>query len=645
MVIRDGDPPGFTPSSTSHYSHYCHDDTDDTELRRAAAAAQHQTNTAVQRWHNRIANHPRINPSYPSSDPSDPFGESTMAGLPSANPSASYWLQKSEESQRLEDFRSTRELPGTADTVIVGSSASAASSSSSSSSSSSTAGQPSGDWKQKYNKPWPSTNWPPPPDWNEEPALDPFSPHTEEEEEEEENENSYTGVLMLEARQPCSGATGRNGGHCQPLIYSSSSSTAEFELATYHFIKSFVEKHEIGEQVDWRTLKTVHGYLTDEVWEGAKGLVEKLPEGLRGQVELVDHDERKTTEDGETLRHLRVPGVKGAVVQRHAASLWPYKLVAWVLRKLLEKYPVQENDRLAGLHMGGKGRAKGGFNLQSNTPVLGLHRLRGGKWMITTSRGEIRANRVLIATNGYTSNLLPGMKDLIIPVRSQVASLRPPKDVITKKVAELDYSYAFVSEEKFPRDEYLIQRPLPGGELIYGGARSHAENKAVGVWQDDDVERGVATYLRQNLAPYPLDLTPDKSGAVPTPNNTPTDGNETTELKATHQWTGIMGFSRDASPWVGQVPEMLGGGENLYVCAGYTGHGMPQAALAARMVAEEILGKPVRDDGLELPKEMKLTEERVRYVRENTKTLQEQQKAPGWSATMPELLAVTERRG
>ena len=447
-------------------------------------------------------------------------------------------------------------------------------------------------------------------------------------------------VLMLEARQPCSGATGRNGGHCQPLIYSLSPTTAEFELATYHFIKGFVEEHGIGEQVDWRTLKTVHGYLTEEVWEGAKGLVEGLPERLREQVELVDADTKG--EEGETLRGLRVPGVKGAVVQKHAASLWPYKLVAWVLSRLLEKYPVQDkNERLAGL--GAKARKTGGFNLQSNTAVLGLYKLGNGKWIVKTSRGEIRANRVLFATNGYTSNLLPAMRDLIVPVRSQVASLRPPKDAVTKKVAELEYSYAFVSEEKFPRDEYLIQRPLPGGELIYGGARSHAENKAVGVWQDDDVEREVATYLRQNLAPYPLDLSLDKSGSAPTV--TPKDGDDATELRATHQWTGIMGFSRDASPWVGRVPDCLGGGEGLYVCAGYTGHGMPQAALAARMVVEEILGRPVKDDGLKLPEEMKLTEERVRWVRENTKTLEEQQKAPGWSATMPELLAATERRG
>lgn len=495
-----------------------------------------------------------------------------------------------------------------------------------------TAGQQSsGSQQQQQQEPWERHL---PPNWREGLEDVPF-PSEFQSQPQSQTENSPS-VLMLEARHPCSGATGRNGGHCQPLIYSSSPTTAEFEVATYQFIKSFVEEHGISEAVDWRTLKSVHGYLTDDVWQGAKGLVEGLPGNLREKVDLVDETQRG--ERGESLRDLRVPGVKGAVVQKHAASLWPYKLVAWVLERLLERYPVRRQGLVPG-----RERGEGGFNLQSNTAVLGLHKIPDERWIVVTSRGQIWANRVLLAMNGYTSNLLPKMQDLIVPVRSQVASLRPPKDTTTKRVAELEYSYAFVSEEKFPRDEYLIQRPLPGGELIYGGARSHAETKAVGVWRDDDVERDVATYLRQNLAPYPLDLSLGKTGSTPT--DTPTDGNETTELKATYQWTGIMGFSRDASPWVGQVPESLGGGENLFVCAGYTGHGMPQAALAARMVVEEIMGKPVTDDGLELPKEMKLTEKRVRWVRENTKTLQEQQEAPGWSATMPELLTATERRG
>ena len=42
-----------------------------------------------------------------------------------------------------------------------------------------------------------------------------------------------------------------------------------------------------------------------------------------------------------------------------------------------------------------------------------------------------------------------------------------------------------------------------------------------------------------------------------------------------------MGFSRDEHPWVGTVPE----NNNLYIAAGYTGHGMPNTWLSGKFVA------------------------------------------------------------
>ena len=53
------------------------------------------------------------------------------------------------------------------------------------------------------------------------------------------------------------------------------------------------------------------------------------------------------------------------------------------------------------------------------------------------------------------------------------------------------------------------------------------------------------------------------------------------ELTATHEWTGIMGFSRDEHPWVGPVTDKPG----LYIAAGFTGHGMPNTWLCGKAVA------------------------------------------------------------
>jgi hypothetical protein len=88
------------------------------------------------------------------------------------------------------------------------------------------------------------------------------------------------------------------------------------------------------------------------------------------------------------------------------------------------------------------------------------------------------------------------------------------------------------------------------------------------------------------------------------------------ELTATHQWTGIMGFSRDNLPWVGEVP----GSAGLFVLAGYTGHGMPNAWLCGKSVATMVLEDDVSvavekvvEEGL--PRAYLLNEERIEKAR------------------------------
>jgi glycine/D-amino acid oxidase-like deaminating enzyme len=46
----------------------------------------------------------------------------------------------------------------------------------------------------------------------------------------------------------------------------------------------------------------------------------------------------------------------------------------------------------------------------------------------------------------------------------------------------------------------------------------------------------------------------------------------------------VMGYSNDGFPYVGPVPCKLG----QYVCAGFTGHGMPQIFLSAKVIAEMV---------------------------------------------------------
>ncbi len=53
-----------------------------------------------------------------------------------------------------------------------------------------------------------------------------------------------------------------------------------------------------------------------------------------------------------------------------------------------------------------------------------------------------------------------------------------------------------------------------------------------------------------------------------------------------YEWTGIMGFTADENPIIGELP----GRPGEYISAGYTGHGMPVAIAAGKAIAEQIAG-------------------------------------------------------
>ncbi|QYT04841.1 DAO domain-containing protein [Trichoderma simmonsii] len=456
------------------------------------------------------------------------------SGLPVGNPSKSYWL--SEPSEVLLGHRTTKDLPQTADVLIIGSGI-------------------TGAFAAHFLR-------------EKAPNLD---------------------VVMLEAREACWGATGRNGGHCQPGYYVSPPHIAAFEHRTYCYLNEFVESHSIP--CDWRTTTGVHGFYSPELFTTAKKIIRKIQEKYphigeniaivtkEGSKSLSSclQDERNSKE--LTLEGLRVGAAKGAVVQANAASLWPYKLVAFVLERLL---------------------AAGGFNLQTKTPVTGLKRVDLPAVQSSLDAGQ----------------LTHPLADIIVPVKGQVSSLKPPlPPQPAKGPLDIGHTFYFVSDLTDRRDDYLVQRPPPGAELVYGGGRIHAEGHGLGVWDDSTIDEPVARYLKHELGGL-MDLSIHEQGKAQGEHGVSL---QKQDVEPTFEWSGIMGFSRDGWPWVGPVPETAGGGDGLWLCAGYSGGGMPNAALCAKAVVDMM----VNDHGeggegasqVDLPPEYLLTEDRLEKAR------------------------------
>ncbi|KAK5136688.1 hypothetical protein LTR08_002341 [Meristemomyces frigidus] len=416
------------------------------------------------------------------------------AALPTPTSSTSFW--HTAPSPLLTAHRSTRALPPTADIVIIGSGMTGASAA---------------------HHLLTSTNPPAP-------AL---------------------AVVMLEAREACWGATGRNGGHCQPLLFEHphDPSIGRFELANFRALQALVaDKGVECEFVAQPGVRALYGrHYLDEAEEALRVMETTAPD-LRALLTLVT--------DKAELERLRISTAVGAVVTEVAGRMWPYKFVARVLEDLL-----------------GDCSLAGTFNLQTLTPVTSLTpHPPTARWTVTTPRGTILARRVILATNAYTSHLVPAFTNLIIPCRGQMSALHPPPAL--RGDARLTTSVGFLGEG---RDDYLIQRPNEGGgHLMFGGGRE--VDAGLGVTDDSVVDEATAAYLRGTLV---------KALGLP--------------LTPANEWSGIMAFSRDAHPFVGAVPGPEHAG--LFVAAGYTGHGMPNAWLCGKAVALMAAGSLVGGGG------------------------------------------------
>ena len=82
--------------------------------------------------------------------------------------------------------------------------------------------------------------------------------------------------------------------------------------------------------------------------------------------------------------------------------------------------------------------------------------------------------------------------------------------------------------------------------------RVAADRESIGEYDDSIIDEGSATWLRQALLKL-LTLGGEVEGLQ--------------ELEATHQWSGILGISRDRHPWVGPIPGRTG----VWLAGGYSG--------------------------------------------------------------------------
>lgn len=74
-----------------------------------------------------------------------------------------------------------------------------------------------------------------------------------------------------------------------------------------------------------------------------------------------------------------------------------------------------------------------GVAVHGETPALSLRR-DGNRWRIETPRAVVHADKVLLATNGFTDDLWPALRRTIVPVFSSIAATAPLSEEVARSI-------------------------------------------------------------------------------------------------------------------------------------------------------------------------------------------------------------------
>ncbi|KAF9530082.1 FAD dependent oxidoreductase [Crepidotus variabilis] len=442
-------------------------------------------------------------------------------------------------------------------------------------------------------------------------------------------------IVILEAREFCSGATGRNGGHLTPNLFSTFRArqalygTAEalksslIETYTSERLVNFIKERNATQKVD-----LYNG--------GVVTLVQTADEEA-----ALRKDFASASSAGVDLRHVRWLENKDLVtkyqldsrlnytaVKTPAHNLWPCKLVTELFIDAVEsstrsnisitlhtKTQVTSISRLgtSALTCSAYSHQRLPRHTRCNKKSQpGNSQTHDRKWALHTPRGPVTCAYVLHASNAYAGHLLPFFKGRS---KLQVSSYNPAVALVNQSsnsLSEAPHDFGIIPtrgqvilvpskvplssfpwlnawsgggghwEYFFPRFQHIASPNDQAPFVVLGGGRQHAgTNFEGGISDDSRINTQVGKALRRFLGTLFDGLF---------------DSGQGSRDLVKMEWTGIMGFTKNGDPYVGPVlrPESSNRDnefEGQYIAAGYTGHGMVRAYACAEALASMIASK------------------------------------------------------
>ena len=209
----------------------------------------------------------------------------------------------------------------------------------------------------------------------------------------------------------------------------------------------------------------------------------------------------------------------------------------------------------AGLHVGkfvkglAESAARLGVTIHEKAPVQEFRRLDGTRHELVTPRGVVRADRVLVATSGYTGRPFRWQQVRIAPVGSFIVVTEP----LGKEVCdELMPTRRMASDTK---NLLYYFRITPDHRLLFGGRARFAMSNP----QSDEKSGRI---LREAM----ITVFPQLANA-----------------KVDYCWGGLVDMSLDRMVHAGQQ-------DGLFYSMGYSGHGVQMATHMGKQMAEYMNG-------------------------------------------------------
>ncbi len=333
-------------------------------------------------------------------------------------------------------------------------------------------------------------------------------------------------VVVLDAGDVAYGASGRSGGQVNPMLpFNTPDKLKEllgpnyFDRLTETSLNSADELFALIKNYQIECQARQHGWL--RVCHNDKALrLAKV-----GAAEWNAHGAGMRIVTGEELAQVSgTRAYKAGVITPGGGAVQPLSLAL-------------------GLAQAAKQR---GAQIYGTSAVVDL-RQNGAKWLARTTLGAVTSDWVVVATNGYSGDLIPKLASSIIPLSPiQIATGPLPDDVIA---SILPQGHTISDSRRI----IMYARREPGNQMVYGGlGKTERDGQMSGFdWLTKDAER----------------VFPQLKG-----------------VSWTRRWGGRIALTDD------HLPHLHEPKKGLLVGLGYNGRGVAMSNVMGRVMAERVLG-------------------------------------------------------